>query len=43
MSEPKPRGAQSGEVLAVVRWALVLLPLLWGIYQTSTGVVALFS
>jgi hypothetical protein len=30
-------------VLAVVLWALVLIPLLWGIYQTLTGVVALFS
>jgi hypothetical protein len=26
-----------------VLWALVLIPLLWGIYQTLTGVVALFS
>jgi hypothetical protein len=30
-------------VLAVVLWAIVLIPLLWGIYQTLTGVVALFS
>ena len=30
-------------VLAVVLWALVLVPLLWGIYQTLTGVVALFA
>jgi hypothetical protein len=29
--------------VAVVLWALVLLPLLWGIYQTLTGVVALFA
>jgi hypothetical protein len=43
MSESEPRGGQSGVVLAVVLWALVLLPLLWGIYQTLTGVVALFS
>jgi hypothetical protein len=30
-------------VAAVVLWALVLIPLLWGVYQTLTGVVALFS
>jgi len=30
-------------VVAVVLWSLVLIPLLWGIYQTLTGVVALFS
>ena len=30
-------------ILAVVLWALVLIPLLWGVYQTLTGVVALFS
>ena len=24
-------------------WALVLIPLLWGIYQTLLGVVALFT
>jgi len=29
--------------LAIVLWALVLIPLLWGVYQTLTGVVALFS
>ena len=29
-------------VLVVVLWALVLIPLLWGIYQTLIGVVALF-
>jgi hypothetical protein len=43
MSESESRGGQSGVVLAVVLWTLVLLPLLWGIYQTLTGVVALFS
>jgi hypothetical protein len=43
MSESESRGGQSGMVLAVVLWALVLIPLLWGIYQTLTGVVALFS
>jgi hypothetical protein len=30
-------------VLVVVLWALVLIPLLWGIYQTLLGVVALFT
>jgi hypothetical protein len=44
MSESESRGAgQSGIVLAVVLWTLVLIPLLWGVYQTLTGVVALFS
>jgi hypothetical protein len=33
----------SGMVLVVVLWALVLIPLLWGVYQTLTGVVALFT
>ena len=36
-------GSQSSTVLVVVLWALVLIPLLWGIYQTLLGVVALFS
>ena len=43
MSEPESRGGQSSMVLALVLWALVLIPLLWGVYQTLTGVVALFS
>jgi len=43
MSESESRGGQSSMVLAVVLWAIVLIPLLWGIYQTLTGVVALFS
>jgi hypothetical protein len=30
-------------VLVVVLWALVLIPLVWGVYQTLTGVVALFT
>jgi hypothetical protein len=30
-------------VLVVVLWALVLIPLLWGVYQTLMGVVALFA
>ena len=33
----------SGMVLVVVLWALVLIPLLWGVYQTLIGVVALFA
>ena len=33
----------SSMVLVVVLWALVLIPLLWGVYQTLTGVVALFT
>ncbi len=43
MSEPESRGGQSSVVLAVMLWALVLIPLLWGICQTLTGVVALFA
>jgi hypothetical protein len=43
MSESESRGGQSNMVLAVVLWALVLIPLLWGVYQTLIGVVALFS
>ncbi len=35
--------SSSSVVLVVVLWALVLIPLLWGIYQTLTGVVALFT
>jgi hypothetical protein len=26
-----------------VLWAMVLIPLAWGVYQTLTGVVALFA
>ena len=33
----------SSTVLLVVLWALVLIPLAWGVYQTLTGVVALFT
>ena len=43
MSESESRGGQSNMIPAVVLWALVLIPLLWGVYQTLTGVVALFS
>ena len=37
------QSSSSSVVLVVVLWALVLIPLLWGIYQTLTGVVALFT
>ena len=40
------RGGQSSSssmVPVIVLWALVLIPLAWGVYQTLTGVVALFT
>ena len=45
MSESESRGSGGGfgTVLVVVLWALVLIPLLWGVYQTLLGLVALFS
>ena len=33
----------SSIVLVIVLWALVLIPLAWGVYQTLIGVVALFT
>ena len=33
----------SSVVVVVVLWALVLIPLVWGVYQTLMSVVALFS
>jgi hypothetical protein len=36
-------GQSSSMVLVIVLWALVLIPLLWGVYQTLLGVVALFA
>lgn len=33
----------SSVVLAVVLWAFVLIPLLWGVYQTLMSVVALLA
>jgi hypothetical protein len=33
----------SSTVLVIVLWALVLIPLAWGVYQTLLGVVALFA
>ena len=35
--------SSSSVVPVIVLWALVLIPLLWGVYQTLVGVVALFS
>jgi hypothetical protein len=44
MSESESRGGGgSSMALVVALWALVLVPLLWGVYQTLVGVVALFS
>ena len=37
------QSSSSNTVLVVVLWVLVLIPLLWGVYQTLTGVVALFT
>ena len=37
------QSSSSSTVLVVVLWALVLIPLLWGVYQTLLGVVALFT
>ncbi len=44
-SESRRSGGQasSSTVLVVVLWALVLIPLLWGVYQTLTAVVALLA
>jgi hypothetical protein len=33
----------SSIILVIVLWVLVLIPLAWGVYQTLTGVVALFT
>jgi hypothetical protein len=33
----------SSIVLVIVLWAMVLIPLAWGVYQTLLGVVALFT
>jgi hypothetical protein len=42
---PQESGGQtsSSMVLVVALWAFVLIPLLWGVYQTLAGVVALFT
>lgn len=42
-SESRGNGGGSNMALVVVLWAIVLLPLLWGVYQTLTAVVALFA
>ena len=42
MSEQRSVSSSSW-VLAVVLWALVLIPLAWGVYQTLTSVVALLT
>ena len=43
-SRQESRGqTSSSTVLLLVLWALVLIPLAWGVYQTLTGVVALFT
>jgi hypothetical protein len=33
----------SSMVLVIVLWAMVLIPLAWGVYQTLKGVDALFT
>jgi hypothetical protein len=33
----------SSTVLVIVLWAMVLIPLAWGVYETLKGVVALFT
>jgi hypothetical protein len=30
-------------IFVIVLWAMVLIPLAWGVYQTLLGVVALFT
>jgi hypothetical protein len=37
------RQTSSSIVLVIVLWAMVLIPLAWGVYQTLIGVVALFT
>jgi hypothetical protein len=37
------QSSSSSAVLVVVLWAMVLIPLAWGVYQTLIGVVALFT
>jgi hypothetical protein len=33
----------SSMILVVLLWAMVLIPLAWGVYQTLLGVLALFT
>ena len=35
--------SSSSMVLVIVLWAMVLIPLAWGVYQMPKGVVALFT
>ncbi len=44
-SGSRRRGGQnsSSMVLVVGLWTIVLIPLLWGVYQTLTSVAALFG
>ena len=35
--------SSSSTALVVGLWALVLIPLLWGVFQTLTAVIALFT
>jgi hypothetical protein len=37
------QSSSSSMILVIVLWALVLIPLAWGVYQTLLGVVALFT
>jgi hypothetical protein len=37
------QSSSSSAILVVVLWAMVLIPLAWGVYQTLIGVVALFT
>jgi hypothetical protein len=33
----------SSMIFVIVLWAMVLIPLAWGVYQTLLGIVALFT
>ncbi len=35
--------SSSSMILVIVLWALVLIPLAWGVYHTLKAVVALFT
>ncbi|MBA2375956.1 MAG: oxalate:formate antiporter [Actinomycetota bacterium] len=46
MSEQTQRSEEpssSSKVLVILFWGYVSLPLAWGVYETSKGVVALFT
>lgn len=38
-----PEQSSSSWVLVVLFWGYVMIPLAWGVYETSKGVVALFT